>query len=1167
MMQLIQHRFLKSIFACFLGIVVLGLAPMAFGQAAVSGTLVGTVTDSSGAAVVGAQVTATMTTTNISHTTTTNESGNYTFPNMPPGNYSIKVTAQGFQTSVQGNVDLLVNTSPRADFKLQPGAVTQSVVVNSTAAVLQTDTTDVTTNIQQHDMESMPLTEGRNFEGLLNLVPGATPAISERSEFFNAANTLQTQVNGMSQNFNLYQIEGVDDEEASGDLQIEIPPAEAIQSVSITTNNYDASLGTAVGAITNVTLKSGSNRFNGDAYWFIQNNAVNARSYFSGPLGHMSYNYVGGTIGGPIVKDKLFFFGSYLRTIDSEATANTLTVPTSQWITNAGVTPGCTDTAGCVDLSGALVPKGAGFAGQIYDPNSGDGKTTPRTPYPNNQIPYSQINPITLTMIQKLDAAAAQLGTFVPVTLANPSNNYFDNLGFSKDSNSYDTKFDYTPNASNHVTFRYSYQNFVTIQQPTFGPFLGGPAAGAFEGIGKQPTFDIGGSYDHIFSPTFFTQVRFGIAHLHNTANVSDYGTNDAEQLGIPGINDPTNPFTSGQVGVWINGDFENSTPSNGGVPIIGYSTSQDWERADWDNDLANSWAKIIGNHTINWGGELFRLHNDLIQPGGGGRGQYTFDHAQTSTAGATDTDANDMASWLFDVPTSFQRGVATIEPTIRNWYFALFANDKWQATPKLTVNYGLRWEDYRSATPAKKGGFASYNPDINAIQVAGIGSVPLNLGLLNDFHYFAPRTGIAYRVNNGLVVRAGAGVSYSPIKQLPHWTGYPVETSFTFSPTGNSPFTPAVLPGGTTTATFQQGFPSLTVPPVPADGIIPVTGSLLTSSLNVMNIHYRVPMVYSYNVAIEKAFGANNSVDVAYVGNHASRVQTSYNLNEPDFFGGGNASQPLRIKYGVTGGTSLGYIGTSSNYNALQVKYTKRFSSGFSAFSAFTWGKSLGYNSSSELSGSYSWYINPRRNYAPTTFDIRKNFEQTFSYALPFGRNHKYFNSTLGNAVVGGWQISGMISMVSGMPFTVSASGTALNTPGEATNATLNGHYHVLHGIGPGNQWFDKSTFSQPAGCTGQNPCTNPDMGNTGLDQFYGPGSFQDNFSLVKNFSTYHEMTAQLRFDAFQLSNTPQFGQPSGSLTSSSFGQVTSTVGSGEGSANGIGGGRSLEAGLKIMF
>jgi hypothetical protein len=261
----------------------------ALGQA-VNGTLLGTVTDTTNATVANAKVTLKETSRNSTHESMTNGSGNYTFPDLPPGAYNITVESTGFKKAMQQNVQVLSNSSVRVDMTLQPGNVTETVTVTTAPPVLQTDRADISTKIDATNVMALPLTTGRNFQSLLNLVPGTSPATFQHSQFFNAQNSLQTQANGMPRVSNLYQIEGIDDDERTGLLQILIPPAEAIQTVDVSTNNYEPELGRSVGAITNVTLKSGTNAFHGSAFEYIQNNAVNARSYFGGPLGNISYN-------------------------------------------------------------------------------------------------------------------------------------------------------------------------------------------------------------------------------------------------------------------------------------------------------------------------------------------------------------------------------------------------------------------------------------------------------------------------------------------------------------------------------------------------------------------------------------------------------------------------------------------------------------------------------------------------------------------------------------------------------------------------------------------------------------------------------------------------------------------------------------------------------------
>jgi hypothetical protein len=303
-----------------------------FGQA-VSGTLVGTVQDSSGAAVAKAPVTATQTETGTIYQTVTNDTGNYTIPSLPPGRYSVAVAAQGFKKQTHENIDILLNATTRVDVTVVPGSVNEEVLVTTIPPLLQTDRADISTKLERQQLANLPMGTNRNFQSLLNLVPGTAPAVFQHSQFFNAQSALQTEVNGVPRHGNLYQIEGIDDDERTGLLQIIIPPADAIQSVDISTNNFEAELGRATGAVTNVVLKSGTNAFHGSAFYYVQNSAVNARSYFGGPLGHLSYNNYGGSIGGPIFKNKLFFFGDYQGSSDHERISNTFTIPDSRYFT------------------------------------------------------------------------------------------------------------------------------------------------------------------------------------------------------------------------------------------------------------------------------------------------------------------------------------------------------------------------------------------------------------------------------------------------------------------------------------------------------------------------------------------------------------------------------------------------------------------------------------------------------------------------------------------------------------------------------------------------------------------------------------------------------------------------------------------------------------------
>jgi len=1144
------------------------VSQLVFGQA-VNGTLLGTVNDATGAAVPNAKVVITETSKNLSHESLTNGSGNYTFPDLPPGAYTVTVEGTGFKKATQQNVQLLSNQSIRVDMIMQPGDVTETVTVTTAPPVLQTDRADISTKIDATNVMALPLTTGRNFQSLLNLVPGTSPATFQHSQFFNAQNSLQTQANGMPRVSNLYQIEGIDDDERTGLLQILIPPAESIQSVDVSTNNYEPELGRSVGAITNVTLKSGTNAFHGSAFEYLQNNYVNARSYFGPPLGHLSYNYFGGSIGGPIKKDKLFFFGDYLRTIDSEAIASTFTVPDARWYTNAGVTPGCTDPAGCVDLSGAL----QGTTGQIYDPNTGDGTSAhPRTPFPNNQIPFSRINPVSLTMLQQLNAAFPKYGKLDSTKpLSSPSNNYSTNLPFRKDAHSFDVKADWILREKDHLNGRFSWQRTNTFQAAAFGNFLGGPQGGGFEAKGNQTAYSTGGIYNHVFSPTFLTEVRVGVAHLRNSALPLDYGSNDATSIGVPGVNIDGQPFTSGQVGITINGGFSN--------PLIGYSASVPWIRAEANIDAVNTWTKIAGNHTFKWGADLRRVRDDLLQDQTfSPRGAFTFNDLQTSTNGAKTNIANFMGSFLLDQPSSTGRDLNTFVPRYRQWWFFAFAGDKWQATPKLTLDYGLRWEFYPPATPPVDGGFSNYNPSNNTLVLAGLGNNPANLGMETQYKYFAPRTGLSYRAHDSTVIRLGFGMSYIPFTDNTYAYNFPIRANNSYQPAGGSSFTPAVLSDGATVATFQAGFPAPVPVTIPDNGIIPAnTPALISQAYTYVPKNFKNSYAEAWNLALQQAFGPNFSLQMAYVGNHGTRMNLSQDINLPSVYGGGNASRPENSTAftggptGRTAATNQYFLGYSSNYNGLQVQLTKRYSAGLTFTSAFTWGKALTYATGGDDNGSLVFFIDQRRNYAPADFDRSKNFEQSFTYELPGGRGHRYFNSGIGDAVFGGWRLSGVISILSGLPFSVYANQGVLNTPGTALLANMTGSPRVTHQVGAGKQWLDKSNLSQPTGCTGQSPCTNPQLGNTGRNQFRGPGYWQNNFSLAKKFTMFREFASELRIDAVQLTNTPQFANPSAGsgtiITAGNFGQITSTLGSGQGTVNGIGGGRSLQGSLRVSF
>jgi hypothetical protein len=1142
------RRLLSALIFCS----VLSQLPAAHGQA-VSATLLGTVSDAAGASVANAKVQITEAGTGAIHEAQTNSSGNYTFPDLAPGRYTVIASATSFKKVVRENVEVTVNSTSRVDVTLETGSVTETVTVTDAPPVLQTDRADISVYFDTHQVADMPLAVNRNFQGLLNLVPGTSPATFQHSQFFNAQSSLQTEVNGLPRQGNSYQIEGIDDNERTGLLQILIPPAEAIQTVDISTNNFEAELGRATGAVTNVILKSGTNQFHGFVEEFLQNQAFNAKNYFSTTLPHVAYNYYGGGLGGPIVRKKLFFYGDYLRTSDHEANNNNLEIPLKVFSTPVP----CTSGGGqCIDLSSAYNP--AKNAGIIYDPQTGNPDGSGRTPFANNQIPMERVNPVSLSIFEGLPAPNRSVPN--GYTLAN---DYNANLAFTKGSNTYDAKIDWVINSNNTLSGRYSFQNVTTFQAPVFGAFFGGPAQGGFEATGTQSAYSTGVYYNRVFSPTLLTEARIGVAHLANNANPSDYGSNDADTLGIPGVNIPGQPFTTGQVGIAL-GPFSS--------PLIGYSASVPWVRAESNIDFVNHWTKVIRNHTLKFGGDLRRIRDNLLQDQTfSPRGVYTFGESQSSTKGAATNIANDVASFLLDLPSQAGRDLNTFTPAYRQWWIFTFVNDKWQATSKLTVDLGLRWELYPPATPAVKTGFSNYDPDNNQLLLAGVGNTPDNLGLKTYYHYLAPRTGFAYRATEQTVVRGGFGISYTPFPDNNYAYNYPVRSNNAYNPVNS--FQPAVLADNVTVPTFQAGFPAPVPVVIPDNGIIETnTSQLVAQNYNVIPKNWKNPYAMSWNLTVQQALPGQFTLQVAYVANHGVDIAANQNINLPSVYGGGSASEP---EYNLpnplpgtvlhrTASTNAVFLGYSSNYQSLQTQLTRRFVNGLATTTAFTWGKGLNYQTGDD--GALTFYIDQRRNYAPCDYDRRLNFEESFTYELPIGQGKRWVTSGVPAAIFGGWKLAGIVSIVSGLPFTVTADGGSLNTPGTQQTANLVAPFHVLKNIGVGKQWFDPKSFTQPKGYVGVYPNGAAFVGNTGRNQFYGPGYVQDNLSMFKDFRLKESLILNARVDAFQLSNTPQFANPSNSITSGTFGQVTSTLGSGSG-VNGIGGGRALQLSAKLSF
>jgi len=1175
--------------------VLLFSSSSALGQA-VNATLLGTVTDASGAVVAGARVTTTEMKTGVVRSITTNDSGNYAFADLPPGQYAVAVEKQGFKKAVRSGVDVAVNTDTRVNLALEPGTINESVLVTAETPILQTDRADVGDKIDNRQVVDLPLGNNRNFQNLLNLVPGATRAHRVHSEFFNAQDSLSTEVNGQARLFNNLQIEGVDDNERTGLLQIYIPPAEAIQTVDVSTSNYTAEFGRAGGAVTNVILKSGTNTFHGAAYEFNRISALAAKPFFQTlAKAPSTYNYYGGNVGGPIIRNKLFFFGDILRIDDSRGKFDILTVPRDDFRGGSLNAGGSTiyDPYQTSDAAHACLMKDA--SGQPIPAAPAN-----RTPFPNNVIPNFAC-PTDPTSI-RLSPLALKILALVPRTdVPNPglSNNYQQNTRFLKNTTAFDTKFDFNRKDNDRFAFRFSRAVQNLNDQPIFG-LAGGPKGGGFQGTGEQHVQSGALNHTHVFSPSLIAETRVGVSHYRNVARNSDYGSKASDALGITGVN--LDAFTSGLTGIDIQNGFSS--------PMVGYSASLPWDRGETNINAVTNWTKIHRNHAFKWGVDVRRLRDDLVQAQTfSPRGVFRFGTSTTALVTTTATSApspgNNFAAFLLDAPTEVGRDVSVVSGSWRETELFTYGQDKWQPTSKLTLDVGLRWELYFPPTPHNSGGYSNYDPTTNTLVLAGIGGNPLNLGRDTFYHYFAPRFGLAYRFTDRFVLRGGFGISYEPFPNNQYAWNYPVRQA-----NGTNQVTAGALPiwPSGQIGSMSFGFPPPAPAALPSNGIIsgvcqfpPVPGVAcigLNSQYNVIDKNFQQPYVQSWNLALERALPKNFVLDVAYVGNHGVDIPMDYDLNAAtapgicQFVPAGTAGclatdpptklvkttcplRPLCASFGRTAATDFLFKPTSSNYHALQTRFNHRTGSGLALTTSYTFAKALAYRSDvgdggGNDGGSPSFYLNFQRNYMELSNSRRHTFVQSVVYDLPFGKGKPLLHSGWASWVAGGWQVSTVMTIMSGRPLDFSASGTSLNAPGTRQTPNQVGSFHVLGGIGPSvpgsptaQLWFDTSAFCPlsnppPPGC----PATgNGVTGNMSRFEFAGPRYFNLDAAMFKRFPVTERIGLEFRAEAFSVTNTPHFDQPNGNASNgSTFGHITGTIGGADGN-------RTMELGAKLTF
>jgi outer membrane receptor protein involved in Fe transport len=1065
---------------------------------AVTGALVGNVADPGGGVVPAARITVTEVNTGIARTATTSEEGSFVLPYLPPGTYRVEVEKAGFKKFVREGVLLSTGASVRVNVSLEVGSITETVEVSGAAPVLQTESADVSQSFERKRIEELPIS-GRNFQSLISLIPGVAPPTSTIGVFDNPQGTQFFQVNGQNVSANNFQIDGVDNNEPLLGLVVQIPPAEAIQQFSVSTSNYDAEFGRAVGAVINVTTRPGTNELHGSLYEFHNNSRFKARNYFNftNKVPNALKNQYGGTLGGPIRKNQTFFFGDFQgQNQRLGRTPATASVPTEAFRRG--------------DFS-ALLPNTI-----IYDPATGNPDGTGRQPIQCN----GRVNVI---CPDRISPVAKNILGFLPLpNLPGLTLNYIaPAIPFKLDTYSFDVRIDHQLSDKTSLFAKYNYFQSAMADPAIFGDIGGPTSTGDFnslaDGRGRNQVVTLNAT--HAFSPTLTTEARFGFTRYFINAKGPGFDRDFSKDVGISGSNED-DPAHKGLAVI----DIE-------GFSMFGMSFNMPTINADNIFNWVNNWTKISGQHTFKWGADIRRLRMDRLQIQGigafGPRGRFNFRPGVTLLRGGPSSQfnfANAFASFLLGLPDQTGRAIFTTTPTNRTSHFFFFGQDTWQVTPRLTLNLGLRYEIYTPITSRKAAGQGNYDPGTNRLLVAGVGDVGLSAGVQTDYNNFAPRFGFAYRFGDKdrMVARGGFAVSYFTARF--GFTGGTLSTSFPVIADQQLGVQNDFIPGGS-----FSNIPPFPPIPIPPNGIIDPAPNIALFAVPFDN---RLPYVMSYNLTVQRELTPGLSLEIGYVGNRGVKQPFNQRL-DASLPGTGTAGIPLNQRFGRTAQTTLRAYGVSSVYNSLQTLLEKRLSSGLSFTAAYTWSRSIDYVSNN---GALFNPIFIQFNRGPSDFDRTHTFTLSHSYELPFGPGKPYLKQGLLAAIFGGWQLNGIFGAYSGRPFSVTASAATLNGgPGNNQRPDQLREPAITGAVGPGTTYFDISAFAAPA----------PNRyGTAGRNTLRGPNLINYDFSVFKNFRLAETKRLEFRAEFYNLTNTPHFNQPNGNFNSSSFGAITSAFG-----------------------
>ena len=1190
----------------------------------VYGSLFGSVTDKTGAAVAGATITVKDEAKGTVVTATSNAAGDYSVPHLIPDVYDLKVQAKGFKAFETKGIQIEADAAPRIDPTMDVGGSTETVEVSAEAQPeLKTDKADVSTVFDEQQVSSLPVGD-QNFTNLQLLLPGAQLLGWSHAADENPQASKQIQVDGQAFGGTAFELDGTDNQDPILGIIVINPATDAVTETKITTQNYDAELGKAVSAVVTAQTRSGTNKFHGSAYDFRTGNANLARDPYSQsaanglPAGLK--NRMGGSIGGPILKDKAFFFFNYEGQRQKVGTSATDTLPTSLLTETAlGNTVGPSGIPGA-DFSEYLT--GLGPNGTIYSSSTSDGTTT-YTPYTSNVIPAADLSPQALGLLKLLEPYTKGIIPNAAGSLDNLDANFHQNGTGLFNSNQWTERVDYTLNEKAHVFERFSRFTDILSGAVMFGA-AGGPGYGVnnYGGNSNGANDSLATGMDIAISPKLLTDFRLGYYRYDVIDTKHDQGTAFANQLNIPGINLGTT-FTNGAPGFVIDTLPGGSGGTNGWSYGDGLGVNRCncplTERED-QGQIVNNWTMIKGNHTFKVGADL-RYGRNLRVPSDVDRaGQLNFHTDQTSDQSASTPGGLGFATFLLGDVSSFGRYVSTstnAKEFQKRTFF--YGQDTWRVTKDLTLNLGLRWDLYFPESVNAAGNGALLDLSTGYIKIAGMGSQGSNLGWsVSKGKQFAPRIGLTYQVDPKMVLRAGYGRSFD--------TGV-FGSIFGHTVTQNIPVLANQQipePSKSTPAfTLAQGPTAYAGPAIPTSGLLPNPGYSVNTSSRPNPLH--LTTIDAWNLSLQRALTPTLALTIAYVGNKGTHTlgdgdSNGTNPNEAanvlpgaysvtgqtlnwdpngasgsaalgNYSGGISNSKFLQRYYGGklaacadpnyislaglqaedggdvnlqsgmcgwTNGVSLRGDDQNTEFDAMQVTLAKQMSHGLAATANYQWASAF-----DEESGYYTWDHNITHGRDSNVRD--QQLVVYGSYDLPFGKGKDFMQGAnhATDLIVGGWQISDTLNWSGGLPFTASYSGNNIvGGPGDPSQS-----HPMATSLGPIQTNATNGTLSRsfyPSHSLGDGTFINPGLdhfGNAGINTYRGPKFFTSDMALTKAFSIWESVETKFRMDAYNVFNHINAGNPGGNISSGGIGgEAAGCVGS-------TCGPRQVELSLRVQF